>query len=337
MTLQILWFCLIGFFWAGYFVLEGFDFGVGMQLPFLPRDEQEREILLDTIGPVWDGNEVWLVVAGAATFAAFPAWYGTLFSGFYIALLIVLLFLMVRVVSFEWRGKGDSPRWRRNWLYANAISSVGAPFVWGVALSNLLHGVPLASNGDFAGSFWDLFSVYTVLAGIAVVALFAFHGACFLTLRTEGELERRAQRAATRLGVPAVLLGAAFLAWTVVIAVDRNDASVWTPLVPAVLAGVALVLAVGFQARHRSGVAFGLTATGTSLVVGTLFAALYPRVLVSSPNFANSLTIASSASAHYSLVVMTVVALVFTPLVLLYQGWTYYVFRARVVGAEPAA
>ena len=183
MDLEVFWFCLIAVLWAGYFLLEGFDFGVGMLLPFLPRDEREREQMLETIGPVWDGNEVWLVVAAGATFAAFPAWYATMFSGFYLALLLVLVLLIVRVVSFEWRGKSEGPRWRATWLAANSIASVGAPFLWGVALASLLHGVPIDSDGDFTGSVVDLFSVYTVVVGIAVVLLFAFHGATFLTLR----------------------------------------------------------------------------------------------------------------------------------------------------------
>src|SRR6266480_4355373 len=177
MALQIFWFVLIAILWSGYFLLEGFDFGVGMLLPFLPRDEAERGAMFASIGPVWDGNEVWLVVAGAATFAAFPVWYGTMFSGFYLALLLVLFFLIVRVLSFEWRSKSESGRWRAIWLWANAGGSTGIALVFGIALSNLLHGVPLDSDGGYAGTFWDLFTGYTVLGGIAFVGLFAFHGA----------------------------------------------------------------------------------------------------------------------------------------------------------------
>ena len=196
MDLQILWFVLIAFFWSGYFLLEGFDFGVGMLLPFLPRGDADRRTMFESIGPVWDGNEVWLVVAGGATFAAFPAWYASMFSGFYIAILLVLVFLIVRVVSFEWRTKAESPRWRAVWTWANTVGSFGAPLIWGVGLSALLFGVPLDSDGDFTGTFWDLFHPYTVLAGLAVVALFAFHGATFLTLRTKGALCERAARVA---------------------------------------------------------------------------------------------------------------------------------------------
>jgi cytochrome bd ubiquinol oxidase subunit II len=332
MDLQIFWFCLIAVLWSGYFVLEGFDFGVGMLLPFLPRNEGERGAMLRTIGPVWDGNEVWLVVAAGATFAAFPAWYATMFSGFYIALLLLLFFLIVRVVSFEWRGKSESPRWRAVWLWANAAGSVGIALIWGIALANLIHGVPLDSNGDYAGTFWDLFSVYTVLGGVAFVLIFAFHGATFLTLRTTGDLCDRARRAARLLSLPAVAAGAAFLVWTVVVAVDRNDKGVFPPVLPAAIAIAALAAAALLVYAGRAGLAFTMTVLGTVAAVATLFTGLYPRVIVSSPNFGNSLTVSGAASAHYTLAVMSVVALIVTPVVLLYQGWTYYVFRARVTG-----
>jgi cytochrome d ubiquinol oxidase subunit II len=334
MDLQTLWFVLIAVLWGGYFLLEGFDFGVGMLLPFLPRNESERSQMFRTIGPVWDGNEVWLVVAGGATFAAFPSWYATMFSGFYIALLLVLFFLIIRVVSFEWRSKSESPRWRMVWLWANAIGSFGASLIWGVGLSNLLYGVPINSSGDFSGDFWDLFSGYTVVAGLAVVLAFAFHGATFLTLRTTGELCERAAGAARRLAVAAAAVGAAFLVWTVVVAVDNNDKNVFWPVVPAVIAIVALVLAVLFVYRRRSGWAFVMTATGVVLTVGTLFTSLYPRVMVSSTDFGNSLTVDNASSAHYTLAVMSVVALICLPVILLYQGWTYHVFRARVTGED---
>jgi len=336
-NLEIFWFVLIAVLWSGYFLLEGFDFGVGMLLPFLPRDESERQAMFETIGPVWDGNEVWLVVAGGATFAAFPAWYATMFSGFYLALLLVLVCLIVRVVSFEWRSKAKSPRWRAVWTWANAIGSFGASLVWGVGLANLVYGVPIDANGVYTGTFWDLFSAYTVVAGLAVVLLFAFHGATYLTLKTTGDLLARATRAARLLAVPAALVGAAFLIWTVVVAVDRNDKSVFPPVLPAALGIAVLLLALLFLARGRTGLAFTMTSLGTILVVATLFTSLYPRVMVSSTNFADSLTVQSAASAHYTLAVMSVVALICTPIVLLYQGWTYHVFRHRVSSDAPVA
>jgi cytochrome bd ubiquinol oxidase subunit II len=337
MSLEIFWFCLIGALWGGYFVLEGFDFGVGMLLPFLPRDERERSTMLQTIGPVWDGNEVWLVVAGGATFAAFPAWYATMFSGFYLALLLILVLLIVRVVSFEWREKSDDPRWRSTWRWANTVGSIGAPFVWGVALANLVHGVPLNSDGDYTGDILDLFSAYTVLAGLATVALFALHGATFLTLRTNGDLCSRAAALAQRLAVPVAVLLGAVLAWTVAVGVNRNDKDVFPPVLPAALGVGALVLAVVFTMRHRSGWAFAATAAAAALWVATIFTTLYPRVLVSHPSFSNSLTISDAAAAHYALSVITVVAAILTPVVLLYQGWTYHVFRARLGGEPPVS
>jgi cytochrome d ubiquinol oxidase subunit II len=336
MGLQIFWFVLIAVLWGGYFLLEGFDFGVGMLLPFLPRDEEQRSVMFESIGPVWDGNEVWLVVAGGATFAAFPGWYATMFSGFYIALLLVLVLLIVRVLSFEWRAKSTTPHWRRAWTWANAVGSFGASLIWGVGLSNLVNGVPLNSSGDFSGDFGDLFSAYTVVGGLAVVSVFAFHGATYLTIRTTGDLCERSAQAARRLSLLAAVVGSAFLVWTVVVAVDRNSRSVFPPILPAALGIAAVVLAVLLVHLHRGGLAFAATALGAVLLVATLFTSLYPRVMVSSPDFANSLTVAGTASAHYTLKVMTIIAVIVTPVVVLYQAWTYHVFRQRLGGgAEP--
>ena len=337
MDLQILWFVLIAVLWSGYFLLEGFDFGVGMLLPFLPKDERERSQMFETIGPVWDGNEVWLVIAGGATFAAFPAWYGAMFSGFYLALLLVLFFLIIRVVSFEWREKSESTGWRSVWMWANAVGSFGASLIWGIGLSNLLYGLPIDSNGDFSGTFWDLFSGYTVLGGVTIVLLFAFHGSTFLTLRTTGDLCERAAAAARRLSLVAVLAVAGFLAWTVAVAVDRNDKDVFPPILPAAVGIAAVALALLFVFGRRSGWAFVMTAFAAVLWVATVFTSLYPRVMVASPDFGNSLTVDGASSAHYTLVVMTVVAAIFVPLVLVYQGWTYHVFHARVGGDEVEA
>jgi cytochrome d ubiquinol oxidase subunit II len=338
MDLETFWFCLIAVLWAGYFVLEGFDFGVGMLLPTVGTDAEERGTMLRTIGPVWDGNEVWLIVAGGATFAAFPAWYATMFSGFYVALLLVLFFLIIRVVSFEWRSKSESPGWRALWTWANTIGSAGAALIWGVGLSALLYGTPIDSDGDYAGSFWDLFNAYTVVGGIAVVFLFAFHGAVFLTLRTVGGLAERAGRTARRLALPAAVVASAFVAWSVAVGMDRNEKDLFPPVLPAALAIAALALAVVFLFAGRTGRAFAMTALGTISLVATLFVSLYPRVMVSSPDFENSLTVDDAASSHYALTVMTVVAVTLVPVVLLYQGWTYWVFRHRVMGErEPAA
>ncbi len=337
MDLETFWFCLIAVLWAGYFLLEGFDFGVGMLLPFLARNDAERGTLLRTIGPVWDGNEVWLVVAGGATFAAFPAWYATMFSGFYVALLLVLVCLIIRVVSFEWRSKSEEPGWRTFWAWCNTLGSAGAALIWGVGLSALLFGTPIDPDGHYAGSFWDLFNPYTVLAGVAVVVLFAFHGATFLTLRVTGELHDRAEHTARRLALPAAVLAAVLLVWTVIVAMDRNDKDLFPPVLPAAVGIAALALALVFLFRGSNGRAFAMTGLGAISVVATLFTSLYPRVMVSSPDFGNSLTVDGVASSHYALAVMSVVALICVPAVLVYQGWSYYVFRHRVGGSpEPS-
>jgi cytochrome d ubiquinol oxidase subunit II len=334
MTLEILWFCLLAFFWTAYFVLEGFDFGVGMLLPVLGRSEADRSTMFESIGPVWDGNEVWLVIAGGVTFAAFPVWYATMFSGFYLALLLILALLIVRVLSFEWRGKAESPGWRAFWTWMNTIGSIGAPLLWGIALASLLHGVPIDSDQTYAGDFGDLFSVYTILAGIAVCLLFALHGAVFLTLRTLGDLRERARRTASRLAPVAAVVGAGFLVWTLVVAGDVNDKGLFPGILPVAVAAVAAVAAVFLVWAANERWAFVATATAIGAVVVTLFVSLYPRVMVSDPAFGNSLTIDNASSAHYSLTVMTVVAAILLPVVLLYQGWTYHVFRARLGGED---
>jgi cytochrome d ubiquinol oxidase subunit II len=335
--LEELWFVLIGVLWSGYFVLEGFDFGVGMLLPFLPRDERERGLMFQTIGPVWDGNEVWLVVAAGATFAAFPAWYATLFSGFYVALLLILVLLIVRVVSFDWRERHSGGRWRTTWLWANSIGSFGASFLWALALANLVQGVPLDSSHVYTGGIADLFSPYTVFMGLAVVALFALHGAAYLALRTGGELGARAAAAARRLGPAAAVLATAGVAWTVVVAHQNNQRAVLPVAIPAVLTGLLVIAAAVLAARGRAGQAFAATGLAAIGVVATLFTGLYPRVIVSDPAFGNSLTISNAAAGHYALEVITVVAVIFTPVVLLYQGWTYHVFRARLGGSDTSA
>ena len=334
MDLQTFWFVLIAVLWAGYFTLEGFDFGVGMLLPVLGRNERERTTMLEAIGPLWDGNEVWLVIAGGATFAAFPVWYATMFSGFYLVLLAILGLLIVRVLSFEWRGKAESARWKSLWAWLNTVASFGAPFLWGIALASLLHGVPIASDQTFAGDLGDLFSLYSVVAGIARCLLFALHGAVFLALRTLGDLRERATRAASRIAPAAAIVGAAFLVWTLVVASDVNDKDLFPDVVPAAIAAVGAVAAVFLTRAGTEVWAFVATATTIAGAVVTLFVSLYPRVLVSDPDFGNSLTIENASSAHYSLVVMTVVAVVLLPVVLLYEAWTYHVFRARLGGEE---
>ena len=335
--MQTAWFWILFVLWSLYFVTEGFDFGVGMLLPILGRSEDDRRTMIQTIGPVWDGNEVWLVIAGAATFAAFPTWYATMFSGFYVALLLLLVFLITRIVSFEWRGKANAPAWRGFWTWVNAIASLCIPLIWGIALSSLLHGVPVSSAQEYTGTFWDLFTPYTVVAGLAFVLLFALHGAVYLGLRTSDDLRARAEQLAMRIAVPAALGGAAFLIWTLIVGIDNNDKSVFPGIVVVVLAAAAALAAVVLTRKRREGAAFAATAATIILAVATLFTELYPRVMVSSTNFADSLTTTNSSSGHYTLVVISIFTLVLLPVILLYQSWTYHVLRARLGQVQPAS
>ncbi len=324
MTLAELWFGLIGFLFTGYFVLEGFDFGVGMLLPVLGRDETDRRIMINTIGPVWDGNETWLIVAGASMFAAFPYWYATLFSGFYLALLLILGALIVRGLAFEYRSKVDSRRWRRGWDNCNVVGSVLPALLWGVAFANIVRGVPIDRGGDFTGTLLTLLNPYALLGGVATIALFVTHGAVFLTLKTEGDIRARAHVLAGRAGIVTVLLGGAFLLWTAL-----GYGNGWA-LVGALLTAVALVGALLANHRTREGWAFALTAATVVGLVATLFTALFPNVMVSSTDPAFNLTVANASSTPYTLAIMSWVALASLPFVLAYQGWTYWVFRNRI-------
>jgi cytochrome d ubiquinol oxidase subunit II len=330
MDLQTLWFVLIAVLWSGYLILEGFDFGVGMLMPVVGRTESERGQALRSILPVWDGNEVWLLVAGGATFAAFPEWYATMFSGFYLALTLILTALIVRVMALEYRNKNDDPAWRRRWDTAIVISSAAPPLLWGVAFANVVGGSPLDEDGAFAGNFLDLLRPYTILGGLTLLLLFALHGAHFLALRTEGRVRERAHTAAGRLWLPTVAVVAAFAVWTLA------DAEVVRPLAVAAtaVAAVALVALLPMHRARREGAAFALTTVAIAGAVVLLFATLYPNVMVSSGP-GPDLSIADAASTHLTLQVMTVVALVMTPIVLLYQGWTYWVFRARISPEGP--
>ncbi len=331
MNLATFWFILIAILWSGYFVLEGFDFGVGILTPFLGRDDAERRTMINTIGPVWDGNEVWLLTAGGAMFAAFPSWYATLFSGFYLPLLIILLALIIRGVCFEFRSKVESPRWRANWDRALFAGSVLPALLWGVAFANIVRGVPVNAAHVYTGNLLTLLNWYGLLGGLVTLALFTLHGAIFLALRTTGELSRRARRAAVRVALAAVPLAAVFLAVT-----QYSHGRPATDITAAV-AAVALIGAAAAALRGREGWAFTGTALTLVLAVATLFGNLWPNVMPSSTSAAFSLTVANASSAHYTLVVMSWVALVFTPVVLLYQGWTYWVFRKRLAGPAPQA
>jgi cytochrome d ubiquinol oxidase subunit II len=329
MQLTTVWFILIAVLWTGYFLLEGFDFGVGMLLPVLaPRADRhsdtDRRVVINTIGPVWDGNEVWLLVAGGATFAAFPEWYASLFSGFYLPLLIILVALIVRGVAFEYRGKINGGRWRRNWDRAIFWGSVVPAFLWGVAFANLVRGVPLDARHHVTGDLFTLLSPYALLGGLTTLGLFALHGAVFLALKTDGEIRDRARALIGRWWLPVVAIAASFLTIT---QVDYGRPATWAT---AFVAALALAGGVAAGVLGREGWAFAGTAVTIVFAVATLFGNLWPDVMPSSTDPAYSLTVHNAASTHYTLTVMTWVAAVFTPVVLAYQGWTYWVFRKRL-------
>ena len=324
MELTTLWFILIAGLWVGYFVLEGFDFGVGILLPVLGRSEPERRAMLRTIGPVWDGNEVWLIVAGGATFAAFPDWYATLFSGFYLPLFAILVGLILRGIAIEYRNKRDDPAWRARWDWTVAVGSLVPAILWGVAFGNIVQGVPIDANKEFTGTFLTLLNPYALLGGLTMLLLFVTHGSVFLALKSDGVIRERANRAAWLIGIPAAVAAVAFLAWSQQI---RGDA---LSTIVAVLAAAAFVGGIVANRMRREGWAFFGTAVAIALAVVSLFAALFPDVMPSSTDPAFSLTVTNASSTDYTLSIMTVVAVVFAPLVLLYQGWTYWVFRKRV-------
>ncbi len=325
MAFNVFWFILIALLWTGFFVLEGFDFGVGMLHGVIGRDDAGRRMAVNTIGPLWDGNEVWLIVAGASMFAAFPGWYATMFSGFYLAFVALLVALIMRGVSFEFRGKSDDARWRGTWDVVMTVGSVLAPLLIGVALGNLLHGVPIASNQEYTGDLLDLLNPYSLYTGITLVLVCVLHGSTFLALKTTGEVRERSDRLARRAAPVTALAVLAFAVWTQV--------TISQGVLPGVMpvATVLAILGVVWLIRDgREGWAFAMTTFAMAGTILTIFIDLYPRVMVSSTNAAYSLTVQNASSSPYTLKVMTVVAILFFPLVLVYQGWTYYVFRRRI-------
>ncbi|MET8836274.1 cytochrome d ubiquinol oxidase subunit II [Micromonospora sp. NPDC004540] len=324
MELTTVWFLLVAVLFTGYFILEGFDFGVGMLLPVLGRDDRERRVLINTIGPVWDGNEVWLITAGGAMFAAFPEWYATLFSGFYLPLLLILLALIARGVAFEYRHKRPEASWKRRWDRAIFVGSLLPAILWGVAFANILRGVPLTADHEYAGGLLDLLNPYALLGGVTTLGLFLTHGAVFVALKTTGDIRERAGALAVQVGAATAVVAVAFLAWTLTI---RSSAAA---VVLAVGAALALLAGLAAARVRREGWAFAGTAVAIALAVATLFAALFPNVLPSTLDAAGTLTASNAASTPYTLKIMTWVAVVFTPIVLAYQGWTYWVFRRRI-------
>ncbi|MFC8825502.1 cytochrome d ubiquinol oxidase subunit II [Streptomyces sp. NPDC057137] len=324
MELHDVWFVLIAVLWTGYFFLEGFDFGIGVLTKALARDRKERRVLINTIGPVWDGNEVWLLSAGGATFAAFPEWYATLFSGFYLPLLVILVCLIVRGVAFEYRAKRPEERWQRNWEHAIFWTSLLPAVLWGVAFGNIVRGVKIDADMEYVGNLADLLNPYALLGGLVTLTLFTFHGAVFAALKTVGDIRVRARRLAFALGLVTAVLALGFLGWT---QADSGDGASLGAMVVAVVALAGAVVAIR---AGREGWSFALSGLTIVAVVAMLFLTLFPNVMPSSLNAEWSLTVTNASSTPYTLKIMTWCAGIATPLVLLYQGWTYWVFRKRI-------
>jgi len=325
------WFIVLAFLWVGFLVLEGFDFGVGMLHGIVGRDEVGRGLAIGTIGPVWDGNEVWLITAGAITFAAFPGWYATMFSGLYLALVLLLAALILRGVSFEFREHRASARWRRGWSAALIGGSLVAPLLVGVALADLLHGLPIGPDQEYVGDFWDLLSGYSVLAGVTLVVICLLLGATFLALKTVDDIHDRAWGLARWFAPASAVLVITLIIWTHVLGKHGVLLSV------VELAGIVAVLAVVWLvSEKREGWTFTAAAVTMAATVFCFFTNLYPRVMVSTLGPANDLTIHNVSSAPYALKVMTVITVVLLPAVIAYQAYTYWVFRHRLRRPTPA-
>jgi cytochrome d ubiquinol oxidase subunit II len=323
------WFIVIAFFWTGFFILEGFDFGVGMLHSAVGKGDAERRAAINTIGPLWDGNEVWLIVAGAAMFAAFPGWYATMFSALNLALVLLLAALIARGLSFEYRGKRDSLHWRRTWDVLLTVSSVLAPLLIGVALGDLVQGLPINSAQNYTGSFWDLLQPYGLFTGVTLVLICALHGATFLSLRTTGDMHERSRALARRIAPVTTAAVIGFAIWT---HVAHSSTFFLNPV--ELLAILAVLAAFWLVYEERDGFAFAATTVTMAAAIVAIFTALYPNVMVSSTTAANNLTAQNTASPAYPLKVMSVVAIILLPVVLIYQAWTYYVFRRRISAAE---
>ncbi|WP_055106179.1 cytochrome d ubiquinol oxidase subunit II [Paenibacillus ihumii] len=329
LSLNELWFILVAVLFIGFFFLEGFDFGVGMSTRFLAKNDMERRVLINSIGPFWDANEVWLLTAGGAMFAAFPNWYATLFSGYYTPLVVLLLALIGRGVAFEFRGKVENTRWKNTWDIAIFLGSLLPPFLLGVVFSGLLKGLPIDGDMEMKAGLFDMVNLYTLVGGITVVVLCLVHGLLFTSLRTTGSLRERARQLAHRLLIPLAALFVIFGAMTY-FQTDVFEARA-LPLTLIAVAGLgAFLLAGWFIRKERDGWAFGMTGTLIALSIASVFIGLFPRVMISSISEAYSLTIHNAASGPYSLKIMTIVALTLLPFVLGYQIWSYFVFHKRI-------
>lgn len=319
------WFLLIGVLWAGFFLLEGFDFGVALLAPFVSRDEVDRSVALGTLGPVWDGNEVWLIVAGAGTFAAFPEWYASLFSGFYLALFLLLVGLILRGICIEYRHRVESERGRARCDAGLFIGSLLPALLIGVAFADMMRGLKMDAGHVITGGFFDLVTPYGLLGGLATLVLFCLHGAVFLALKSAGPVSERSARLARVLGPAAVVVVGGFLLWTAL----SYRASTGSVLFSVVVVG-AIAAAAVLARRGRDGFAFLASAVATMSLVAVYFFALHPAVLPARNNPAFTLTIDNASSSPYTLKIMTIVALLMTPIVLAYEAWSYWVFRKRL-------
>ncbi|HWS51370.1 MAG TPA: cytochrome d ubiquinol oxidase subunit II [Microbacterium sp.] len=340
MDLATLWFWIVAFLFVGYFVLDGFDFGVGMSLPFLGRDDVSRRQVINTIGPIWDLNETWVIVAGAVLFASFPEWYASLFSGFYLLLLVILLALILRGVSFEYRHQRDDAAWKARFDRMIVIGSAVPAFLWGVVFGNVAQGVALDANHIHIGGVFALLNPYALLVGLTTLLVFLLHGALFVALKTDGRVHEDARRLVWFSAVPTILVAAGTVLWTIGLAAGREAPLLWLVVASGALAAVSLIAAVLFSLRGRDGRAFTAGAATVLFSVAMLFSALFPQVLPSTIDPAYSLTIANASSTPYTLQIMSWTALVALPLVLAYQSWTYWIFRKRVtrrsIEAAPA-
>jgi len=333
MDLNTLWFILITVLFTGFLVLEGFDYGVGILLPFLGKKDEERRMILTTIGPLWDSNEVWMITAGGAMFAAFPQVYATLFSGAYLALVLLLFGLILRGVGFEFRSRLTSSRWRNAWDWLLFLGSLIPAVLWGAVVGNLMRGLAIDERMVYWGGLLPLLNPFALWAGVTFVAIFIMHGANFLALRTTGEVEKRAKALAFKAWIVAVIVTVIFVVWAF-FATDILTKPGLNGLVPAILAAIALLLVGFFLRQRRHGWAFAMGTLTVVFATIMVFAGLYPRILISTQNPDYSLTIYNASSSPYTLRVMTIVALIFVPIVLAYLAWTYKVFSDRVTGKK---
>jgi cytochrome bd ubiquinol oxidase subunit II len=331
--LQTLWFILIAVLWIGFFFLEGFDFGVGMLLPFLGKKDIERRAIINTIGSVWDGNEVWLLSAGGATFAAFPHWYATMFSGFYLAMFLFLIGLILRGISFEYRSKDSNPAWRHRFDWMIAIGSFLTSFLLGVLFSNLARGVPINEKMVYTGNLFTLLNPYGLIGGLTTVTIFILHGANFLGLKLDGELRERVHVLSKKIYIAAAIITTVLLI-TTYIYTDISSKLGINPGVMPIASYVALSVTIYFINRRMEGWAFIMTSLHIVLTQITFYLLMFPRVMISSTNPAYSLTIYNASSSQYALTVMSIIALIFIPFVLAYQGWSYYMFRKRITAEK---